>query len=156
VAREVKLADGTVLRAGGAAHIVSYVGHNGWMDVDRYDWDAARRRAAGSRKGTIAVSCISADYLARDVVDTSRVPLLMTKTLLFAGAHSFEGAVSAFAQGGTLRQIRSAAIQAYATGQGKTVRQVAGAFTNPSDRRWDYEPRKPRTPRSERQTTPSP
>lgn len=141
--RVVTLADGTEIQAGGAAHVVSYVGHNGWMDVDSYDWPEQSRApgadTAGTlRKGTIAVACITADYLAKDVVAEARVPLLMTRTLLFAGAHSFEGAVASFARGGSLRRIRKEAVQAYATGQGKTVKRVGSAFTNPSDKRWRY------------------
>lgn len=141
VPRVVELADGTVVRAGGAAHIVAYVGHNGWMDVDSYTWPkgshgGAAETAPMPTKGTIAVACITADYLAKDVVSQARVPLLMTRTLLFAGAHSFEGAVSAFARARSLARIRRAAISAYADGQGKRTSQVGSAFTNPSDRRW--------------------
>ena len=131
--RVVILADGTELQAGGAAHIVAYVGHNGWMDVNDYAWPA---RTQTARKGTIAVACITADYLAEDVVAEGRVPLLMTRTLLFAGAHSFEGAVSEFARGGSLKRIRRAAISAYAQGQGKSETRVSSAFTNPADKRW--------------------
>lgn len=45
-----------------------------------------------------------------ELASERRVPLLMTRDDLFAGAHSFEGAVTAFTRG--------------------------GAFTNPSGRRW--------------------
>ena len=138
--RPQELADGTRLEAGGAAHIVSYVGHNGWMDVAQFNWPTSPKSGQLAEetpeKGTIAVACITADYIGRDVSHQKRVPLLMTKTLLFAGAHSFEGAVSAFARARSLSRIRRAAATSYATGQDKTVRRVWSAFTNPSDRRW--------------------
>jgi hypothetical protein len=126
------------LGAGGAARVVAYVGHNGWMDVAGYDFAAVARRAtrrSRHKKGTIAVACITEDYL-EPVPAATRVPLLMTRTLLFAGAHSFEGAVRALAEGRDFAGIRRTAIQAYATGQGKPAARVAGGFTNPADRRW--------------------
>lgn len=135
----VTTGDGTRLSAGGGAHVVAYVGHNGWMDVARYDF-ARIGRTARTRskriKGTIAVACITEDYLSPQISSASRVPLLMTRWLLFAGAHSFEGAVTALAEGRDLAGIRRAAVRNYARGQGKTPRQVSGGFTNPSDRRW--------------------
>lgn len=139
VAETVSLPDGTRLQAGGAAHVVGYVGHNGWMDVSSYDFakiGGRAKRESEHRKGTIAVACITEDYLSPQVSSARRVPLLMTKWLLFAGAHSFEGAVRALAEGRDLAGIRRAAIHAYASGQGKTPGRVSGAFTNPADKRW--------------------
>jgi hypothetical protein len=139
-ARALELDDGTELAAGGQAHIVAYVGHNGWMDVSTYEFENVAGNAKPSRhkKGTVAVACITESYLADDVSAPSRVPLLMTRTLLFAGAHSFEGAVTAFASGRSLAEIRRSAIRAYARGQGKSEGKVAGAFTNPSHARWKH------------------
>jgi hypothetical protein len=65
-----------------------------------------------------------------------RVPLLFTRSLLFAGAHAFEGAVSAFAEGKSLDGIREGAVRAYAAGQDKPLPRVRAAFTNPADRKW--------------------
>lgn len=132
-AETLTLDDGTAVQAGGAAQVISYVGHNGWMDVE-FDWSS--RKEATSLKGTIAVTCRSAQYLAAPLRDPKLVPLVMTTSLLFAGAHSFEGAVSAFAEADSLRDIRRAAAINHAKGQGKAYRRVLGAFTNPSDRRW--------------------
>lgn len=135
--RAIRLADGTELAAGGAATIVAWVGHNRLMDVDPIDW-AARAAAATSEKprGVIAEACQTAPYMADGVSSSSRVPLLMTNDFLFAGAHAFEGAVSAFAAGGDLAALRRAAAEHYAAGEGRTFAHVARAFTNPSDPRW--------------------
>ena len=132
----ITLSDNVELQAGAAAHVIAYVGHNGWMDIPPYDWQAAARKKSKRRKATIAVACLTADYLAQPIAASHRVPLLMTTSLLFAGAHSFEGAVSAFARGDDLASIRTAAAKNHAKGQGRTLKQVHGAFTNPSDRRW--------------------
>ncbi|HZS38425.1 MAG TPA: hypothetical protein VFF06_16435 [Polyangia bacterium] len=130
--RAVALPDGTTLAAGGAAHVVAYVGHDRWMDRDDFAWPAP---GGGPVKGTIAVACFSADYLAA-VPAPARVPLLMTRDFLFAGSHSFEGAVRAFAAGESLAGIRVAAARAYADGEGKSFARVQYAFTNPSDAHW--------------------
>lgn len=135
--RTLKLDGGVELQAGGAAHVVAFVGHNGWMDIPPYDWGtAATRAAAGPPKGTIAIACMTAPYLAPHVSAEMRVPLLMTTDLMFAGAHGFEGAVSAFASGQSFNRIRAAAAENHAVGQEKSVQAVRGLFTNPADSRW--------------------
>jgi hypothetical protein len=60
----------------------------------------------------------------------------MTRDFLFANAAPLEAAVLAFARGGTYAAIRRDAAVAYAGVQKREVRRVAGAFTNPADRRW--------------------
>lgn len=135
--RVQKLPGGMEIQAGGGAHVVAFVGHNGWMDIPPYDWaTAAARAGAGPSKGTIAIACMTAPYLAAQVPAATRVPLLMTTGLMFAGAHGFEGAVSAFARGQSFREIRDAAARNHAAGQEKSVRAVRGLFTNPADPRW--------------------
>ncbi len=60
----------------------------------------------------------------------------MTRDFLFANAAPLEATVLAFAGGGSYAKLRSAAAAAYAKVQEKEVRKVAGAFTNPADKRW--------------------
>jgi len=60
----------------------------------------------------------------------------MTRDFLFANAAPLEAAVLAFATGGTYQQIRGDAATAYAGVQKRPVAKIAGAFTNPADRRW--------------------
>jgi len=131
--RAVALPDGTTLAAGGAAHVVAYVGHDRWMDRDDFAWPTADEDAPV--KGTIAVACYSAEYLA-PVPSPARVPLLMTRDFLFAGSHAFEGAVRAFAAGASLADIRVAGARAYADGENKPYARIQYAFTNPADPHW--------------------
>ncbi len=140
--RDVVLDDGSSVAAGGAAHVVAYVGHNRFMDyAPGFDFSAYERAGAGTSrrpKGHIALACRTADYLAgADVSSAARVPLLMTADFLFAGAHAFDGAVQTFAAGGSFAAIRAGAAASYAAGEGKEFKRVAGAFTNPADRRWN-------------------
>jgi hypothetical protein len=130
--RTITLADKTTIDAGGAAQIVSFVGHNRLMDLDTYTWPEPGKEA----KGTIAIACHTSSYMKRDVTASTRVPLLMTNDFLFSNAAPLEAAVLAFARGGGYGAIRVDAATAYAGVQKKEVKRVMGAFTNPADRRW--------------------
>lgn len=130
--RDVKLADGTTLAAGGAAQLVAWVGHNRLMDLDTFEWPAPSEK----KQGTIAIACHTAAYMESVVPAATRVPLLMTRDFLFANAAPLEATVLAFASGGTYAKMRGDAAAAYAGVQKRPVTKVAGAFTNPADRRW--------------------
>jgi len=131
-AHTLTLADTTTLEVGGAAQIVAWVGHNRLMDLEPYKWPAPGR----TTKGAIAIACHTAAYMEAEVPSATRVPLLMTRDFLFANAAPLEATVLAFAAGGSYRKIRVDAATAYAGVRERTVKQVAGAFTNPGDRRW--------------------
>jgi len=111
----------------GDAHVAAYVGHNGWMDRETLTWP----KSGGPRvRGFIAVACLTRDYLQRALSSPSRVPLLLTRDLLFAGSHALDGAIDAFARGGTLADIRLGASRAYANGEKKPLARVQTLFTN--------------------------
>lgn len=131
-ARSLVLDDKTTLAAGGAAQLVAWVGHNRLMDVERYAWP----EAAKTVKGTIAIACHTAAYMEAEVSGSTRVPLLMTRDFLFANAAPLEATVLAFATGGTYARMRLDAATAYAKVRDRPVQKIAGAFTNPSDKRW--------------------
>jgi hypothetical protein len=124
--------DGRTLRAGPAAHVVAFIGHDRFMDRDQVSFP---KTSSSQPKGMIMVSCASASYL-RAISGDTRVPLLLTADLLFAGSHAFDGAIRAFADGGSFAAIRQAAAQAYADGERKPVGRVLTLFTNPGDSRW--------------------
>jgi len=131
-ARTLVLDDKSRLEAGGAAQLVAYVGHNRLMDLERFEWPAPPAAA----KGTIAIACSTAPYMEAEVSAATRVPLLMTRDLLFANAAPLEAAVLAFATGGDYARIRRDATAAYAQVQERPVAKMLGVFTNPADRRW--------------------
>jgi hypothetical protein len=132
-AREVRLDDSSIVRAGGAAQLVAWVGHNRLMDFDTaYAWP----KPGGEAKGTIAIACHTAAYMEAEVAGATRVPLLMTRDLLFANAAPLEAVVMAFAGGHGYARIRADASAAYAAIRERPVEKIIGAFTNPSDRRW--------------------
>lgn len=131
-ARKLVLDDKTSIDAGGAAQIVAWVGHNRLMDLERFDWP----KPGGVVKGAIAIACDTAPYMEAEVASPTRVPLLMTRDLLFANAAPLEATVLAFATGGGYGEMRHDATAAYAGVQKETFQHVWGVFTNPSDRRW--------------------
>jgi hypothetical protein len=130
--------DGATLAAGGAAHVVAYVGHDRFMDRERVDFRALERRAGSAPrapKGMIMIACASGAYLARES-SPARVPLVLTTDLLFAGSHALDGAVRALLDGGSFADVRAGTARAYADGQDKPLARVRTLFTNPSDPRW--------------------
>jgi hypothetical protein len=131
-ARTIQLDDTSTLAAGGAAQIVAYVGHNRLMDLDTYAWPTP----GAAVQGTIAIACHTAVYLEDALAGDTRVPLLMTRDLLFSNAAPLEAAVLAFASGGDYASIRLDATTAYAGVQKETVVRMYGVFSNPADRRW--------------------
>jgi len=130
--RTLALRDGSTLEAGGAAQLVAWVGHNRLMDVPTFAWPAP----AKATKGTIAIACHTAAYMEAEVPAATRVPLLMTRDFLFANAAPLEATVLAFARGGGYARMRADAAAAYAKVRERPVAKIAGAFTNPADRRW--------------------
>ena len=131
-AREVVLDDKSTVRAGGAAQLVAWVGHNRLMDFDTaYAWPTPGAEA----KGTIAIACHTAPYMETQMAGATRVPLLMTRDLLFANAAPLEAVVLAFASSYGYAKIRADASTAYAAIRERPVEKISGAFTNPSDRR---------------------
>ena len=131
-ARTLKLDDGTTLEAGGAAQLVSWVGHNRLMDLDRYTWPAHGK----DTKGTIFIACHTARYIEDTVVGPTRVPLLATRDFLFSNAAPFEAALLAFASGASYARLREVATTAYADVQKQPAAKLGGIFSNPADRRW--------------------
>ena len=130
--RKLVLDDRSTLEAGGAAQLVAWVGHNRLMDLDRYTWPKPGRLVTG----TIAIACHTAAYMEDQVSSATRVPLLMTRDLLFANAAPLEATVLAFAAGGGYVKMRNDAATAYAAIRERPVAKISGAFTNPSDTRW--------------------
>jgi hypothetical protein len=132
-ARPLTLDDGTKLQAGGAAQLVSWVGHNRLMDSsDAYGWPASGRDV----KGTLFIACHTARYIEDTVVGPTRVPLLATRDFLFSNAAPFEAALLAFTAGAGYARMREVAVAAYAAVQKQPAQKLGGIFSNPADRRW--------------------
>ncbi|MGE4178111.1 MAG: hypothetical protein AB7G65_19980 [Thermoleophilia bacterium] len=134
-AAPVTLPDGTRLAGGGGAHVVAYVGHNRWMD-HRTPYRFPPETPDAPVKGAIAMACLTAPYVGDPLAAGPRVPLLLTRDFVSAGAGAFEGALLGLAAGADLAAIRRRAAAAYADSERKTYERVESAFTNPAHARW--------------------
>jgi hypothetical protein len=90
---------------------------------------------ASAAKGAITVSCATTPYVG-GLLTGGRVPLLLTRDLVFASASAFEGALRALAEGADLAAIRARGAASYADSEGKPYARVERVFTNPADKRW--------------------
>ena len=135
--KAIELERGRNILAGGASHLVAFIGHDRFMDRPPYDFAAVARRAgrATRPKGLMAVACATVDYLAAEAAPR-RVPLVLTTDLMFASSPAFEHAVRAFAGAEDYAGIRRAAAEGYAAEQHKPVARCQSLFTNPSNPRW--------------------
>jgi hypothetical protein len=128
----------------GPRHVVAYIGHNGWMDRQELRWPSVA--ADAPVVGVVAVACVTRSYLSYPPnapllpADGSRVPLLLTQHLLFAGSGALDGVTRALAAGETFAGLRRSAAESYAQSENKPVDRVITLFTNPSDPRWSRRP----------------
>ncbi len=133
--RDLTLADGTQLVAGGGAQLVGYTGHNRLYDVAAPEWDKLPRDGAPIR-GTLAIACNTGSFMADHIAAAQRVPLVFTRDFVMASAGAFEGGVLAFANAGDYRAIQLGAAQGYATAGNHELARIAYVFTNPGDAKW--------------------
>ncbi len=99
------------LPAGGAAHLVAFVGHNGLMDFPAPDRAAAPRRTSAGASAVLA--CASRAYFLERLQDAGSRPVLLTNGLMAPEAYTLDAVIRAFAQGGTAANIRDAAARRY-------------------------------------------
>ncbi len=120
---------------GGDSHLLAYVGHNGWMDFPKFKWP--KQQSTAKTKAVIAIACLTKSWLKDHIIRYKKAaPVLLTTSLLFAGAHSLEGAATTFARGGNQRAILKKSISNYAIEQKRPVKRIRKAFTNPSAKNW--------------------
>lgn len=99
------------LAAGGSAHLVAFVGHDGLMDFSLPPpTSAAPGRAAGS---SIVLACASKPYFLERLRAAGSHPLLLTTGLMAPEAYTLDAAIRTWAGGGSVAAVRGAAAAAY-------------------------------------------
>lgn len=107
----VKVDGADKFQAGGAAHVVAFIGHNGMMDVTLGD---APAEAAGSpARSSIVLACKSQPYFVPALEGGNSLPLLMTTGFMAPEAYTLEAAVTAWFIGEAAAGVHEAAAQAY-------------------------------------------
>jgi hypothetical protein len=109
-AQPVTLGDRT-FEAGGAAHVIVFVGHNGLMDFETPPFDRVSRSRAP--RAAIVLACLSYDYFP-PLLGEQTLPLLMTTGLMAPEAYTLEAALSSWFSGHTADSVRQSAAGAYA------------------------------------------
>lgn len=99
------------LSAGGRAHLVAYIGHNGLMD---FSIDKVSGRSAGSPvKSSMVLACASRPYFAERLRTGGSHPLLLTTGLMAPEAYIVAAAVDSWLAGRPPADVREAAAAAY-------------------------------------------
>lgn len=98
------------LAAGGNAHLVGYVGHNGLMDFG-LPVPAADLRAPS--RSAIVLACASKPYFVDILRAAGAFPLLLTTGLMAPEAYTLDAVVASWAGGAAGPQVRDAAARAY-------------------------------------------
>jgi hypothetical protein len=103
-------ADARTINAGGAAHLVAYIGHDGLMDFTLDKEFPAMGR--GTRE-TIILACISKRYFADPLRHTGATPLLWTTGLMAPEAYTLKAALNGWVAREPNESIRERAAKAY-------------------------------------------
>ncbi len=103
--------DALELRAGGAAHLLAYVGHNGLMD---FSLKAPAQPAADApARSAIVLACASKSYFLEPVRSAGAHPLLMTTGLMAPEAYTLDSAIRSWIGERTTTATVEAAAGAY-------------------------------------------
>lgn len=112
---EVPQANGTKQKidAGGASHVVAYVGHDGLMDFKLNESEIPSADKKAGARSSIVLACKSRDYFAEPLKQGGSHRLLMTTGLMSPEAYTLDAGVNAWLAGQDATQTRDAAAEAY-------------------------------------------
>jgi len=111
--------------AGGAAHVVVFVGHNGLMDFVAPTLAPARAQSAPH--ASVVLACMSESYFA-DLLSRDSLPLITTAGLMAPEAYTLAALLDAWFSGADGSQVRLAAASAYAKYQRSSERATRRLF----------------------------
>ena len=97
--------------AGGAAHVIVFVGHNGLMDFAVPALPAARAEARPH--ASVVLACMSDSYFA-ELLKKDSLPLITTSGLMAPEAYTLVALLESWFSGADGAQVRLAAARAYA------------------------------------------
>jgi hypothetical protein len=102
--------DGLTIQAGGAAHLVAFVGHNGLMD---FEVPVAAPGSAAPGRAAVVLACASKPYFEPLLARGGAQPLLLTTGLMAPEAYSLEAAVRSWFASPDPVAVRRSAAEAY-------------------------------------------
>lgn len=99
------------LKAGGASHLVVYIGHNGLME---FNLDApAPSKKEPPAKSAMVLACASRFYFIDRLRASGAHPLLLTTGLMAPEAYTLDSAIRSWVSHGTTESAKDAAAEAY-------------------------------------------
>ena len=110
-AREQIEVDGITLEAGGAAHVVAYVGHNGFLG-DFTLPETSRSTPSKPRSGVV-LACASKHEFKKRFDRVGAHALLLTTNLMAPEAYTLDAALRAWFSGEDSREVHAGAARAY-------------------------------------------
>lgn len=125
----IDLGDGASIAAGGASHVVGYIGHDTFYDTGEPEQLLAE--AAGDSalaKGAFALSCTGDRLIRPGLVRPNVRILLLNRTLAFPGAWTVGGIARGLASGRSGAGIRREAAAAFSQGMGVSYGAALGGF----------------------------
>ena len=119
------------ISAGGSAHLVAFVGHNGLMEFSvRGPMKRKDKAVAGS---SIVLACSSKQYFYDKLRTVGSHPLLLTSGLMAPEAYTLDAAIRSWAAGDPVAATRHAAAAAYRKYQKTGLKAARSLF-------WGEEP----------------
>lgn len=114
------------LEAGGSAHLVAYIGHDGLMDFSLPP--PVPPRESGQPRSALVLACLSRRYFQKHLDQAGAHALLMTTGLMAPEAYTFDAAVTVWISQGKTGEVREAAARAYDKYQGCGLRGARNLF----------------------------
>ncbi len=117
------------IRAGGAAHVLAFVGHNGLMDFSVPSPEPAAAAEEGAR-AAIVLACASERDFGTHLESAGAFPLVQTRGLMAPEAYSLAAALESWIGGaspGETRQATAAAYHRYQKCGARAARRLFGA-----------------------------
>ena len=99
------------LSAGGASHLLAFVGHNGLMDFTLKAPKPSQPNPPA--RSALILACASKDYFTEHLEMAGGHPLLLTTGLMAPEAYTLDAAIRAWASGKNTQAVTEAAAQAY-------------------------------------------
>lgn len=117
------------IRAGGRAHVVAFVGHDGLMDFTIPADEAPERDADAPPRAAIVLACASEPYFRPLLERAGAWPMVTTTDLMAPEAYSLQAALDAWFDGPEgAGAMRAAAAEAYDRFQGCGSRAASRLF----------------------------
>jgi len=117
--------DGRDIAAGGAAHLIAYVGHNGLMDFEVPELNPGVE--AGSPRVAVVLACLSESYFSK-VIRPHAAPLVTTASLMAPEAYTLDAVVAKWFAGSTRAEALESAAGAYGRYQKISLRSARRIF----------------------------